>query len=405
MKMQNIQSKRIGIVGSGFVAEGIVSNFERFPSFEITSVLTRRDLTSCKDFPREDLLTNDLGHLIESSDLIIECSGDVLHATKVVKECLDAGLPVVTMDAEFHATTGSYFVGRGLLTEAEGDQPGSLAALKEEAELMGFSPLAYCNVKGFQNLNPSIEDMTYWSQKNGYSLQQTVSFTDGTKLQIEQTLVANGLGAHIAKEGMLGPIVSTLEEGTRILGELATDFGQPISDYVLSPQVPPGVFIVAEHGSELRNNLRAYKMGDGPYYAILRPYHLCHFEIPKTISRVLAGQGKLLDNSAVPNVSVAAIAKRVLTPGTTIKRGIGGFDVRGEAVRILDHADHVPIGLLVNARVRNRIEPGQVIKMNDVDLPDSLALDAWFEIRRRSLAAVVDLFSFERSRIKAPILK
>jgi predicted homoserine dehydrogenase-like protein len=232
-----------------------------------------------------------------------------------------------------------------------------------------------------------------------------VSFTDGTKLQIEQTLVANGLGANLVREGMLGPVVNTLEEGTRILGELATEFGQPISDYVLGPALPPGVFIVAEHGLELRNNLRAYKMGDGPYYAILRPFHLCHFEIPKTISRVLAGQGKLLDNSAVPHVSVAAIAKRVLAPGTTIRRGIGSFDVRGEAVRIMDHADHLPIGLLNNARIKNRIEPGQLVKMSDVDLPDSLALDAWFEIRRRSLAAVANLFSFDRSKVQTPIWK
>jgi predicted homoserine dehydrogenase-like protein len=268
---------------------------------------------------------------------------------------------------------------------------------------MGFSPLVYSNVKGFLNPDPSLEDMVYWARKNDFSLEQTVNFTDGTKLQIEQALVANGLGANLAREGMIGPTVKTLEEGTKILGEVATEIGQPISDYVLSAEIPPGVFVVGEHGKELRNDLRTYKMGDGPYYAILRPYHLCYFEIPKTLSRVFAGQGKLLDNSAEPHVIVAAVAKRTLEPGTVIKRGIGSFDVRGEAVGIANHPDNVPIGLLYNARVRNRIEPGQSLKISDVDLPDSLALNAWLEIRSRSLAAA-NLFSYTEENSQAPAL-
>lgn len=386
MRISNKLTKRVGVVGTGFVAKGLVNLLERSPSLEVTSVLTRRETIPYKEISRQALLTNEVDRLIESVDLVVECSGDVLHATKVIADCLDADLPVVTMNAEFQVTTGSYFVGRGLLTEAEGDQPGSQAALKEEVELMGFSPLVYSSVKGFLNLNPSQEEAAYWAQKNNFSLEQTVNFTDGTKLQVEQVLVANGLGAAIAREGMVGPVVSTLEEGTKILGEIACEIGAPISDYVLSPEIPPGVFVIATHGEEQHADLRVYKMGEGPYYTILRPYHLCYFEIPKTISRVFAGHGKLLDNSAVPTNSVAAIAKQVLKPGTMIRRGIGSFDVRGEAVRIAHHADHVPIGLLDSARVRHRIEPGQFIKFSDVDLPDSLALEAWFEIRSRSLA-------------------
>ena len=43
-----------------------------------------------------------------------------------------AGRPVVTMDSELQVTTGSYFVGQGYITEADGDQPGCLARLHEE---------------------------------------------------------------------------------------------------------------------------------------------------------------------------------------------------------------------------------------------------------------------------------
>ena len=41
--------------------------------------------------------------------------------------------------------------------------------------------------------------MLHWSRRNGISLPMVTAFTDGTKLQIEQALVANGLGATIAR--------------------------------------------------------------------------------------------------------------------------------------------------------------------------------------------------------------
>ncbi len=61
---------------------------------------------------------------------------------------------------------------------------------------MGFKPVVYENIKGFLNTSPSKEDMEFWSKRNGTTLGMTTSFTDGTKVQIEQALVANGLGDH-----------------------------------------------------------------------------------------------------------------------------------------------------------------------------------------------------------------
>ncbi|MFN2134765.1 MAG: NAD(P)-dependent oxidoreductase, partial [Candidatus Promineifilaceae bacterium] len=162
----------------------------------------------------------------------------------------------------------------------------------------------------------------------------------------------------------------------------------PISDYVLNSAAPPGVFVVATHEDNLGKKLATYKMGDGPYYLLHRPYHLCFFEIPKTIFRVLEGRQPLLDNSPAPRTSVAAVAKRSLSADNVIKRGIGSFDVRGEAVTIVEQPDHVPIGLLDCAFLKHDIEPGQRITFADVDLPDSLALTIWREIHQRVGQAV-----------------
>ena len=372
--MNSTKKPRIGLVGTGFIASGfarLVHNHA--PDLHISAVLTRRPIDQMGDFPLADRLTLSQQELIDKSDVIVECSGDVLHATDVIDEALRAGKPVVTMNSEFHVTTGSYFADKGLLTEAEGDQPGSIAALREEAIMMGFKPLVYGNMKGFLNHFPTPEEMAYWAGKQGISVAQTTSFTDGTKIQIEQALVANGFGATIACQGMQGPKATDVTKAAIDLARGAAERGQAISDYVLAPG-NAGVFVVGTHDKSEWKALNYLKLGDGPYYVLVRPFHLCQYEIIKTLRRVLAGGGVLLNNSSSPTVSIVGIAKTQLSPGTAIDRALGGFQVRGEAAKIQDVPNHVPMGLIQNAVVRRQIEPGQIITFDDVDLPDTLAL-------------------------------
>ena len=75
---------------------------------------------------------------------------------------------------------------------------------------IGFEPVAYVNFKGFHDPDPSPESMRYWSEKQASTLRAVTSYTDGGKLQIEQVLVANGLGAGIARQGMIGGAVDDL---------------------------------------------------------------------------------------------------------------------------------------------------------------------------------------------------
>lgn len=374
---------RVGIAGSGYIARGLTAAIEAAPDMDVSCVLTRQDPASRTDFPRAGLLTTSLDRLIDEADVIVECSGDVLHATAVVDAALTAGLPVVTMDAEMQVTTGSYFVGRGILSEAEGDQPGCLAALAEEARQMGFEPLVYGNVKGFLNLEPSPEDMDYWAARQGISLDKCIAFTDGTKVQIEQALVANGLAAGIASDGLLGIREDDLRQGALKLADVAARRGHAVSDFVVCPTAPPGVFVVATHQPEQQSYLRNFKLGEGPHYLLLRNYHLCHLEIGKTIRRVVTGGPPLLDNSYSPNVGVAAVAKRAMPRGYVFGRGIGSFDTRGIAVRIAENPRHVPIGLLEGAISTRRLERGQMLTCDDVDIPDSLAYRTWRYIAGR----------------------
>ncbi len=376
---------QIGVVGTGFTSRGLTIALDSHQDLSLSAALTRRDIRSLQDFPYKDKLTNSLPELIDKSDLIVECSGDAIHATDVVQQALAAGRPVVTMNAEFHVTTGSYFAGRGLLTEAEGDQPGCIAALTEQAREMGFTPIVYGNRKGYYDPNPTLEEMQYWATKQGITLEQVTSFTDGTKNQIEATLVANGLGAKIACDGLLGLEADDLQSGGLELARHAERLDSAIADYVLAPKAPAGVFLVVKCDPRQRATLEYLKLGNGPYYVLVRNFHLGHLEIPKTIRRMLRGGQPLLTNSSTPTVSTAAIAKRLLMPGERIGRGIGSFAVRGIAVSIADHPAHVPIGLISEAVVVRPIEPGQMLAIDDLELPDSAALKAWQEISARTL--------------------
>lgn len=374
------QTTDIGILGSGFIAQGLIRTLQHHPDMNVAAVLTRRNIQQLTDFPQPDLLTDSLDELIEKSDLVVECTGEVVYTTDNLHKVMQAGLPIVTMNSEFHVTTGSWFINKGYITEAEGDQPGSLAALHEEAINMGFRPLVYGNAKGFLNHNPSPEDMAYWAEKQGISVKQTTSFTDGTKIQIEQAFTANGLGATIAQQGLTGSKVNDYRDATPDLVQQALSIGRPIADYVLASGDQPAVFIVAEHDEIEQGPLNYFKLGEGPYYHLPQPYHLCYFEIPKVIKRTIKGEKPLLTNSAIPEISIASIAKRPLKKGDKLNYAIGSFDVRGEAIKAAEHKGHVPIGILENAVISENIEPGQIISFSDVALPDSLALNITKEL-------------------------
>jgi predicted homoserine dehydrogenase-like protein len=375
----NDKKTKVGIVGTGFIASGLAHLIMVSSDFCISKVLTRRPIDSVKDIPQE-YLTYSTNELIDESDIVFECSGDVMHATEVILAATNANKKVVTLNAEFHVTTGSYFVRKGAyVTDADGDQPGCLARLKQEIEGMGFEPAAYVNIKGFINLNPERKDMEYWSAQQGIRMEQVVSFTDGSKLQIEQAFVANGLGATIPPRGMFGRTVESLND-LDFLIRASEEAKLPISDFVLCKGAPPGELIVAK-------NPQADRLGNyivGPLktkeklgYILLRPYHLCHLEALNTLRRVNAGEGMLINNSANPTLTVSAVAKRKILRGETIERGAGGFDVRGVAVQLKDNLNAAPICLLQNTPVIRDIEPGQIVQFDDVELAESKAVEIY----------------------------
>lgn len=382
--------KRVGLIGTGFIARGIQQVLHKNTEFQISNILTRRpleDLTKCLP---EELLTQSKEELIDNSDIVLECSGDPVYASIVLEAAQKANKPILTMNCELQVTTGTYFARRGYISDCEGDQPGCLATLKDEVEIMGFRPLAYLNIKRFLNHNPNLEDMKHWAKKWNLTIEQIISFTDGTKLQIEQVLVANGLGCSIAQEGLLGKTVEKLSH-TDIYGDRAQHLQQPLSDYVLCATAPPGVLIVAEnpYDPDFHKDwgpIKSMFTAEGRYCTFLKNHHLCHLEIVKNLRRLESKLPPLINNSTKPRYGVAAIAKRKISKGSAIKTAIGSFDVRGEAIALENHPSHVPIGLLGGATFVRDVEEGAIVDFEDVDLPTSRAMEMYLESSEESIA-------------------
>jgi len=384
--MDKMAEIKVGVAGTGFVSRHFTMAFHGRQGLTVSNVLTRRPLSDVTDHPLTQALTRSVDELIDRCDVVFECTGDAVAAADVIDKALAAGRPVVTSNPEFHVTAGSYFVGRGIVTEHEGDQPGALADLHRFATDMGFRPLAYCNIKGYRNYTPTLDDMLYWGRKQNLSLPMVTAATDGTKLQVEQAMVANYLGTDIAEPGLLGPEDTDYRKAGQQLAEAAKRLNRPISDYVLSAGAPHGVFLMAEHDDDQHPALAYLKMGDGPYYLILRHQIYCHLEVARTIRRVAEGGGILMDNSAHPTINVVALAKRAVSAGTKVPKGIGSFDFRGIAARIADHPGALPIGLMEHAVVTRNLEPGQIVTFDDVEIRDSLALKAWKWMEAKALS-------------------
>jgi len=381
MQIRNFKNYKIkvGLVGTGMIARGLTKLIPKRNDMVISKILTRRHgYVSGLGISQNHLTKNPL-ELFDNSDLLIVSTGDPIYNTNIIYEAFKYNIPVLSMDADTQVVTGSWLSKKGLLSEANGDQPGCLAVLKDEVLEMGFQPLVFGNIKGYQNLNPSKADMIFWAKRQGFSLSSVTSFTDGSKLQIEQCLVANGLGATITKQGLTGIETKDFQEGAFALAEESNRSGDLISDYLVSKEAPPGVFIVGTHHEDMAQELKTYKMGNGPFYLLYKPVHLCLFEVFRDIKNLFYNHSILLNNGKNPTISVATVAKRLLKAGYFIDKGTGSFDVRGECVRISENIDHVPIGLMRQVRLKYDIEPGQIISFKDVEIPDSLALDAWFE--------------------------
>jgi predicted homoserine dehydrogenase-like protein len=395
---------RVGMIGAGFMARGIANSIlNSFPGMRLVAIANRTLPTAVRAYTEAGALAADLvtaatvGQLEDAIDAgryvvtddpmliaeapsveaVLEVTGTIEYAAHVVMRAIEHRKHVVLMNAELDGTIGpilKVYADRAgvILTACDGDQPGVEANLYRFVKGIGLRPLLCGNIKGLQDRTRNPTTQQGWATRWGMGVFMVTSFADGTKISFEQAIVANGTGMKVARRGMYGHTVDChVDELTEQydLDEMERLGG--IVDYVVGAQPPPGVFIFATHDDpKQRHYLNLYKRGEGPLYSFYTPYHLCHFEVPNSVARVVLFRDTVLAPLGAPRVDVVATAKVDLKAGTILD-GIGQYMTYGQC----ENADTalaeglLPMGLAEDCRLARDVARDAVLTYSDVELP------------------------------------
>ncbi len=136
------------------------------------------------------------------------------------------------------------------------------------------------------------------------------------------------------------------------------------------------VVVEAEH-PRIRERMTDLKMGDGPYFTFIRPYHLTSLEVPLTCARaVLYGKADMVP-LAKPVAEVAALAKRDLCPGDTLDL-LGETTYRAWAIEAgrARSLGARPAGLLPGCTVTAPVAKGELLTDRNTALPEGSRIAA-----------------------------
>ncbi|WP_135466173.1 NAD(P)H-dependent oxidoreductase [Crenalkalicoccus roseus] len=399
---------RVGMVGAGFMARGIANQIvNSVPGMRLVAIANRtppRAIRAYAEAGREEVrevgsvaaledciragvpaVTGDPALLCaaEGIDCLVEVTGAVEFGAQVIMAAIRHGKHVVTMNAEVDGTVGPVLKRHAdragvILSGSDGDQPGVQMNLYRFVRSIGLTPLVCGNIKGLQDPYRTPTTQAGFAAKWGQDPHMVTSFADGTKISFEQAIVANATGMGIAKRGMLGlDHAGHVDELTRVydIGMLRAHGG--IVDYVVGARPGPGVYVLAAHDDpKQRHYLNLYKLGEGPLYSFYTPYHLCHFEVPLSVARVVLCGDPVIQPLDGPRVEVVATAKTDLAAGTVLD-GLGGYHTYGqcETYPAARAARLLPMGVAEGCRLRRAVAKDAVLTYDDVELPPGRLVD------------------------------
>ena len=334
---------RVGLVGAGNMATGVanliinsvpgmllaaISNrtikhaFETYETCGLSRVCEANNLADFEDAVEKGrpVVCSDSNIICQAGniDVLIDATGAVEFGARLALQAFENGKDVVSMNAELDATLGSIIQHHAraagvMYTIADGDQPSVEMNLYRFVKSIGIEPLVCGNIKGMQDYYRNPITQKAWAEQWGHSPHMVTSFADGSKISMEQACIANATGMQVEMRGMRGGIhdghVDELCNSGRYDIDRLQELGGVV-DYVVQARPGPGVFVFGTTDDPMhRHHLKLYKMGDGPLYSFYRPYHLCYFEVPISVGRVVLFRDHVLEAKR-PMVDVVAVAKR-----------------------------------------------------------------------------------------------
>lgn len=370
----------IGVVvaGAGVMGKAICKTVGRTPGMRVVQVISSSSerAAACLDLMQHQnecaVAAPSFDRFAQDANIVIEVTGDVFRGAALTSRAIAAGLSVLSFSAETDAIFGPLFSRRArqqgvVYGFADGDQPGVLGRLFDECRLMGFKVRGIWNCKGFHDAHATPKTIASWVVKNcGTGTRMITSFTDGTKMSLEQNIIANVTGFLPLKRGMTG-LQSTFATCAADIVEKMNFDGQNFVDYTLGGDFAGGVFVLIEdHDDFDSDHLRYYKAGGpGPYRIIYRPYHMCSFEVPRSIAEAYFMKHSVCVQRTIAARTIA-VAKRDMPAGTVLD-GIGGYDLYGLLDKESESKSCLPISLAEKTILCRDYKSDEPVLLADVE--------------------------------------
>jgi predicted homoserine dehydrogenase-like protein len=322
-------------------------------------------------------------------DAVIETTGEVEFGAWVALRSIEARKHTIVLNCEMDATVGpllkSYADEQGVIySNTDGDEPGVASNLARFVSTIGIEVVGAGNLKGFYDVHRTPDTQRQFAEANNQKPHMMTSFVDGTKLSMELTVLANGLGFGVGKRGMHGPACDDVRTCLEHFPEGAFKPGAGIVDFLLGASPYTGAFVVGHSADPMKQEYLKYlKMGNGPFYVFYTPFHLPQLEIPITVCRAVLLNDATVAPKGRPYCDAIAIAKRDLKTGETLD-GIGGFT----AYTLIDNFDvslsenHLPMGVADGCRMIRDVPADTAISYDDVELPAGRLID---ELRQKMI--------------------
>ena len=330
------------------------------------------------------------GHI----DVVIDATGNPNIGTTLALEAIRNGKHIVMLNVEADITIGRFLKQQAdqagvIYSGAAGDEPAATLELVAFAQSLGMTVV--CAGKGKNNafnIHAVPADYEAEARARNMNPRMLVEFIDGSKTMVEMVALANCTGLVPDIPGMHGPAASRDELADVLIprehGGLLSRRG--CVDYSTGEGVAPGVFCIVEgNHPRVTERIADLRVGKGPFFALLRPFHLTSLEVPLTAARAVIYKRADMVPLDYPVAEATALAKRDLKPGETMGR-IGGSDYRAFAMTWSDarHAKALPLGLVEGAKVLKPVKAGEQLTYGNCLADASLAVT---QIRQRLDAA------------------
>jgi predicted homoserine dehydrogenase-like protein len=389
----------VGLIGCGAMGLGIAYQIGKTPGMRLSFVADFDEAAAQRAADvygkPTKVLKDGMGALKDEKiecDVFVEATNSIIAAYDYCLAAIQRKAHCVLMNAEVDAILGYLLRAEAakqgvVVTSDAGDQHGVLARMMEEIEMWGFDIVQAGNMKGFLDRHQNLEGIAPIAKQLKLSTVQCLAYTDGSKLNIEMSVIANEYGLTPFVPGMQGPRANKVQDVVDLFDFDAYN-GQGRVDYILgAKEHGGGVYVVGKCESEFQQGyMNYYKVTNKhPYYVFLRPYHLCHLETPRAIA-LAALYGKAVCTMRQGRVTdTFAYAKKDNATGTLIQHAIGGDEVYGliNEAKIADAANMVPQGVLDIEGIKDRpvfkraVKKDEPITWDDIEIPANRMVELW----------------------------